>query len=61
MALNISRERARRFITLYHITPTNLMGTIDRLATVQYDPLNPVERKPDLVCQARVPRYQVDD
>ena len=61
MALNISREQARRFLTLYHFTPTDLMGTIDRLATVQYDPLNPVGRNPDLVFQARVPGYQVDD
>jgi uncharacterized protein YcaQ len=28
---------------------------------VQYDPLNPVGRNPDLVLQARVPGYQVDD
>src|SRR5947209_13427863 len=61
MTLNISREQARRFLTLYHFTPTDLMGTIERLATVQYDPLNPVGRNPDLVLQARVPGYQVDD
>jgi uncharacterized protein len=61
MTLNISREQARRFLTLYHFTPTDLMGTIERLATVQYDPLNPVGRNPDLVFQARVPGYQVDD
>src|SRR5947208_5969663 len=61
MTLNISREQARRFLALDHFTPTDLMGTIDRLATVQYDPLNPVGRNPDLVFQARVPGYQVDD
>ena len=49
MTLNISREQARRFLTLYHFTPTDLMGTIERLATVQYDPLNPVGRNPDLI------------
>ncbi len=61
MTLHISRAQARHFLTLYHFTPTDLMGTIERLATVQYDPLNPVGRNPDLVFQARVPGYQVDD
>ena len=61
MTLHISREQARRFLALYHFTPTDLPGTIERLATVQYDPLNPVGRNPDLVFQARVPGYQVDD
>ena len=61
MTLHISREQAQRFLALYHFTPTNMAGTIERLATVQYDPLNPVGRNPDLVFQARVPGYQVDD
>src|SRR5205807_1703918 len=61
MTLHISREQARRFLAVYHFTPTDLAGTIERLATVQYDPLNPVGRNPDLVFQARVPGYQVDD
>ena len=61
MTLHISREQARRFLAAYHFTPTDLAGTIERLATVQYDPLNPVGRNPDLVFQARVPGYQVDD
>jgi uncharacterized protein YcaQ len=61
MTLHISREQARRFLAFYHFSPTNVAGTIERLATVQYDPLNPVGRNPDLVFQARVPGYQVDD
>src|SRR5436305_1801826 len=61
MTLHISREQARRFLALYHFRPTDIAGTIERLATVQYDPLNPVGRNPDLVFQARVPGYQVDD
>lgn len=61
MTLDISREQARRFLALYHFTPTDVAGTMERLATVQYDPLNPVGRNPDLVFQARVPGYQVDD
>src|SRR5437867_4406432 len=47
--------------THQHFTPTDLPGVIDRLGTVQYDPLNPVGRNVDLVFQARIPGYQVDD
>src|SRR5215472_11064488 len=61
MTLHISREQARRLLTLYHFTPTDLPGVFERLGTVQYDPLNPAGRNPDLVLQARVPGYQVDD
>src|SRR6266849_7974157 len=61
MGLHISLEEARRFLTLYHLRPTDLPGTIDRLGTVQYDPLNPVGRNADLVFQARISGYQVDD
>ncbi len=59
--LTLSRAEARRFLANYHFTPTDLPGVFDRLGTVQYDPLNPVGRNPDLVLQARVPGYQVDD
>jgi len=61
MVLHISREEARRFLALYHFKPTDLPGVIERLGTVQYDPLNPVGRNADLVFQARIPGYQVDD
>ncbi len=61
MALHISREQARRLLTLYHFTPTDLPGVFARLGTVQYDPLNPVGRNHDLVLQARVPGYCIDD
>src|SRR5712691_1244763 len=61
MTLHISPEQARRLLALYHFTPTDLPGVMERLGTVQYDPLNPVGRNPDLVFQARVPGYQVDE
>lgn len=61
MPLTLSRAEARRFLALYHFAPTTVPGVFDRLGTVQYDPLNPVGRNPDLVLQARVPGYQVDD
>jgi uncharacterized protein YcaQ len=61
MTLHISREQARRLLALYHFTPTDLPGIFERLGTVQYDPLNPVGRNPDLVFQARIADYRVDD
>ncbi len=61
MTLQLSRAEARRFLALYHFTTTDITGVFERLGTVQYDPLNPVGRNPDLVLQARVPGYQVDD
>jgi uncharacterized protein YcaQ len=61
MTLALSRAEARRFLAVYHFTSTDLPGVFARLGTVQYDPLNPVGRNPDLVLQARVPGYQVDD
>jgi uncharacterized protein YcaQ len=59
--LTLSYAEARRFLINYHFTPTDMPGVFERLGTVQYDPLNPVGRNPDLVLQARVPGYQVDD
>src|SRR5690349_11477645 len=61
MVLHISSEQARRFLALYHFTPTDLPGVLERLGTVQYDPLNPVGRDPDLVFQARLRGYHVDN
>ena len=61
MTLQLSRAEARRLLALYHFMPTDIPGVLERLSTVQYDPLNPVGRNPDLVFQARVPGYQVDD
>jgi uncharacterized protein YcaQ len=61
MAIHLSGEQARRFLVTYHFTPMDLPAVFARLGTVQYDPLNPVGRNPDLVLQARVPGYRVDD
>lgn len=60
-AIELSLAEARRFLAGYHFTPGDLRSIFDRLGTVQYDPLNPVGRNPDLVLQARVPNYRVDD
>lgn len=59
--VQLSYEQARRLLVNYHFAPIDLPGVFERLGTVQYDPLNPVGRNPDLVLQARVPGYRVDD
>src|SRR5438105_3111300 len=61
LMLTLSHAEARHFLATYHFTPTHVPGVFERLGTVQYDPLNPVGRNPDLVLQARVSGYQVDD
>jgi uncharacterized protein len=61
MTVQLSREQARHLLAHYHFRPTDLPGVFTRLSTVQYDPLNPVGRNPDLVLQARIPAYRVDD
>lgn len=61
MTIQLSNEQARHLLARYHFTPTDLPGVFTRLSTVQYDPLNPVGRNPDLVFQARVPGYRIDD
>lgn len=54
MTLHISCEQARRFLALYHFTSSDIPGVIERLATVQYDPLNPVGRNPELLDALRL-------
>jgi uncharacterized protein YcaQ len=61
MTIQLSREQARRLLAHYHFLPTDMFGVFARLGTIQYDPLNPVGRNPDLVLQARVPGYRVDN
>jgi uncharacterized protein YcaQ len=61
LGLHITREEARRVLVSYHFTPTDIAGVFSRLGTIQYDPLNPVGRNTDLVLQARVRKYRIDD
>lgn len=61
MALSLSISEARRFLVHYHLESTTIDGVFARLGSIQYDPLNPVGRNHDLVLQARVPGYRVDD
>jgi uncharacterized protein YcaQ len=63
--LEWSRAEARRFLANYHFSSHSaggdLAGVLGRLGSVQYDPLRPLGRNHDLVLQARLPNYRVDD
>ena len=58
---NYHEKKHAAFSHVIMYSQLDLTGVIDRLGTVQYDPLNPVGRNADLVFQARIPSYQVDD
>ncbi|MEX2536779.1 MAG: crosslink repair DNA glycosylase YcaQ family protein [Trueperaceae bacterium] len=60
-----SRAQARRFLATYHFADyfeaADLATVLLRLGSVQYDPLKPLGCNHDLVLQARVSGYRVDD
>lgn len=60
MQARLSTADARRLVWRHHLRPGTLGDVVDRLTTLQYDPLAPLGRNVDLVLQARVPGYRVD-
>jgi uncharacterized protein len=61
LPLRLGRRDARALLWSYHFTPGSLDDVVGRLGTIQYDPLAPMGRNPDLVLQSRVPGYRLDD
>lgn len=59
--LRLARADARRLLIGWHLRPTDVAGVFARHASVQFDPLKPLGNNVDLVLQARVPGYRVDD
>jgi len=66
-ALTISRAVARRFMAIRHFLapprslpaePSSVMTVIDRIASLQFDPLEVAGRNHDLVLLARIDGYQ---
>ena len=66
-ALTISRAVARRFLAIRHFLapprslpaePASVMTAIDRIASLQFDPLEVAGRNHDLVLLARIDGYQ---
>lgn len=59
--LNLSKQDARALLAKYHFKQQSAKEVFTQLGSIQFDPLNPVGRNHDLVLQARVAGYQVDD
>lgn len=67
--LTISKQQARRFLLSKQLLlpPKTLNGKLgirkvfEALRLIQYDPLNPCGRNPDLVLQSRVTNYHPED
>jgi uncharacterized protein len=59
--VKLSKADARRLLAIHHFTPATAQGVFERLGSIQFDPLKPVGSNHDLVLQARVPDYKVDD
>lgn len=64
----ISKEQARYFLLQKQLLTTSMREgkkgveeVFNKLRVVQYDPLNPCGRNPDLVLQARVDNYHPED
>ena len=67
MTREISLEAARRFLVIRHLlappralpaTPESVLAVVDRLGSLQFDPLEVAGRNHDLVLQARISGYR---
>jgi uncharacterized protein len=59
--VKLSKSDARRLLANHHFEQATVHGVFERFGSVQFDPLKPVGCNHDLVLQARVPDYKVDD
>lgn len=59
--LTLSKADARRLLANHHFEQTTPHGVFERFGSIQFDPLKPVGSNHDLVLQARVPTYKIDD
>ncbi|MDF1524538.1 MAG: hypothetical protein P1P87_17175, partial [Trueperaceae bacterium] len=57
----VAASDARRVLVAHHLRRGTLAEVVERLGTVQVDPLAPMGRNHDLVLQARVDGYRIDD
>lgn len=55
--VSLGTADAGRLLARYHLQQGALPAVLDRLGTIQFDPLAPMGTNPDLVLQARVPDY----
>jgi len=67
--MKISKQQARLFLLQYHhlLTPQilehkdGIMSYINRVGSIQYDPLSIIDINPNLVLQSRIKNYQSND
>ncbi|SEM21815.1 DNA glycosylase AlkZ-like family protein [Halomonas caseinilytica] len=59
--LSLGLPDARRLLARHHGRQGSLATVIQRLGTIQFDPLAPLGTNPDLVLQSRVPGYRQGD
>jgi hypothetical protein len=59
--IQLSKTDARRLLSNHHFAQTTAHEVFEHLGSIQFDPLKPVGCNHDLVLQARVPDYKVDD
>jgi uncharacterized protein YcaQ len=69
MTQQISIDTARRFLAIRHLlaparalpaTPESVLAVVDRLGSLQFDPLEVAGRNHDLILQARIAGYRRD-
>jgi uncharacterized protein len=67
MTVQVSRDAARRFLAIRHLlappralppSAESVLAVVDRLGSLQFDPLNVAGRNHDLVLQARIAGYR---
>ena len=61
MTVQLTKSDARKLLANYHFEPRSQKEAFEFLGSVQYDPLKPIGRNHDLVLQARVSDYKIDD
>lgn len=60
--MKLTKADVRRALVNFHFAPCeNEAAAFDRLRSIQFDPIAPVGCNHDLVLQARVPDYRIDD
>ncbi len=60
--MQLSKNDAARSLSAYHFDKQdNIVGVMTKLRSVQFDPLSPIGCNHDLVFQARIKNYLIDD
>ena len=61
ISTQLSKQDAKTLLAKHHLKQLSIREVFEKFRSIQFDPLNPAGRNHDLVLQARVAGYQVDD